>query len=246
MSFRVLHVDDDPLMRDVVELSFELDPAFMVASCASGDEALAIVAEWTPDLILCDVMMPDMDGPAVLAHLRQSKSMADIPVVFMTARSQASETARLISLGAVAVIDKPFDPQTLAETVRRHLHASKFASGSNELPGRLHAATVRSPAQPIKLAAAGYDFAERLRADAARLATFRTQLRDDAEVTDVPEGMLTCVHKLAGAAGVFNFQAVSAAASALEETIIERCAGQGAPGMVDAKLDALLASIARE
>ncbi len=246
MSFRVLHVDDDPLMRDVVELSFDLDPAFTVASCASGDEALAVAAEWTPDLILCDVMMPDMDGPAVLARLRERKGTAKIPVMFMTARAQAGETERLTSLGAAAVIAKPFDPQTLAETVRRHLHAVMFASGSNALPVRSRVATVRGSSPSGKLAAAGYDFADRLRADAASLATFRTQLKDDADVPELPDGMLTCIHKLAGAAGVFNFQAVSAAASALEETIIARCAGERTPGTVTAKLDALLESIARE
>ena len=246
MSFRVLHVDDDPLMRDVVELSFDLDPAFMVASCASGDEALAVAAEWTPDLILCDVMMPDMDGPAVLARLRARKGTAEIPVIFMTARAQESETERLTALGAAAVIAKPLDPQALAETLRRHLHAIKFAAGSNELPVRLHAETARGSQPSAKLAAAGYNFTERLRADAASLAAFRTQLKDDAEAPEVPDGMLSCVHKLAGAAGVFNFQAVSAAASALEDAIIERCAGQGAPGIVDAKLAALLACIARE
>jgi CheY-like chemotaxis protein len=74
VSYRVLHIDDDPLMRDVVEHSLNLDPAFTLASCASGDEALAVAGEWPPDLILCDVMMPEMDGPAVLARLREAQA----------------------------------------------------------------------------------------------------------------------------------------------------------------------------
>ena len=246
MSFRVLHVDDDPLMREVVELSLGLDPAFMVASCAGGDEALSVVAEWKPDLILCDVMMPGMDGPALFARLRENKDTAEIPVIFMTTRAHASKVERLMPLGTVAMIEKPFDPRTLAATVRRHAQAIKFAVGSNELPKRLAAEPVPVAAQFTKLVAAGYDFGDRLRADAAALATFRTQLIDGPEAPLVPDGMLSCVHKLAGAAGVFNFQAVSTDAAALEDAIIERCAGAGAPGLIDAKLDALLASIERE
>ena len=221
MSFRVLHVDDDPLMRDVVELSLLRDPAFTSMSCASGGEALAIAIDWMPDLILCDVLMPGMDGPATLARLRESTSTAKIPVIFMTARPQASELERLMLLGAIAVIAKPFDPKTLAETVRGHLHS-------------------------IKIASAGYDFSERLRTDAATLAIFRTELRDNSDSSLVPEGLLTCVHKLAGAAGVFEYQTVGTTASALEETIIERRAGRGTPGMVEANLDALLECIERE
>jgi two-component system OmpR family response regulator len=241
VSFRVLHVDDDPLMRDVVELSLGIDPVFTPVSCASGAEALAVAADWTPDLILCDVMMPGMDGPAVLARLREHKSSAKIPVVFMTARAPASEHDRLMMLGAIAVIAKPFDPKTLAATVRGHMHWIPSASGRDELSGPSPVETIDGPS-PF----ARYDFAERLRADAATLATFRTELRDGADAARVPEGLLTCVHKLAGAAGVFEHQMVSAAAAALEQTIIDQRAGSGAPETIAANLDALLECIARE
>jgi CheY-like chemotaxis protein/HPt (histidine-containing phosphotransfer) domain-containing protein len=238
VSFRVLYVDDDPLMRDIVELSLGLDPVFTPVSCASGAEALAFAADWTPDLILCDVMMPDMDGPAVLARLRESKSSATIPVVFMTARATPGEHDRLMMLGAIAVITKPFDPSTLAATVRGHMHWIPSASSGDELPEP-------SPAAPPP-SLAGYDFTERLRTDAVALAAFRTELRDGADTSRVPEGLLTCVHKLAGAAGVFEYQAVSVSASTLEETVIERLAGRSAPGAITANLDALLECIARE
>jgi two-component system OmpR family response regulator len=220
-SFCILHVDDDPLMRDVVELSLGLDPTFTLISCASADEALAMAAERAPDLMLCDVLMPDMDGPAMLVRLRENARTAKIPVVFMTARTQPCEIERLKSLGAAAVIAKPFDPAQLAATVRGHLHSAKLAT-------------------------AGYDFVERLRTDAAMLATFRKTLWDDPDKSVVPAGLQTCVHKLAGAAGVFNFQTVSSSASALEESIIERRAGRGTPEKVEANFDALLECIERE
>jgi len=220
-SFRILHVDDDPLMREVVELSLGLDPAFALQTCASGEELLAKVVEWAPDLILCDYMMPDMEGPTVLARLRENIATAKIPVVFMTARTETLEIEQLKSLGAIAVIAKPFDPATLANVVRSQL-------------------------QSLRLAAASYDFAERLSDDAATLIKFRQSLRNHSDISLVPDGLESCVHKLAGAAGVFDLQEVSKSASALEQAIIARRAGHGAPGAIEANLDALLESIERE
>jgi CheY-like chemotaxis protein len=215
-SYRILHVDDDPLMRDVVEISLGLEPAFILLSCASAQEALSVVADWDPDLILCDVLMPDMDGPTLLTRLRANPVTAKYPVIFMTARAEADEMKKTNTLGAVAVIAKPFDPDKLAATVRRYL-------------------------QSIKLSAAGFDFSQRLRRDAATLAAFRDRLHRDTS----PEELQSFVHKLAGAAGVFNYRTVSATASALETAIIEERAGRGAPGGIATNLDALIESIAR-
>jgi two-component system OmpR family response regulator len=152
VSFCILHIGDDPLIRDFVELSLGLDTTFTVMSCAGGDDALAIAADRSPDLILCDAMMPGMDGPTTLMRLRESASTSKIPVVFMTACTQARELEQLKSLGAAAVMTKPFDPQKLAGTVRGHL---RFA----------------------RLAALSHDFVQRLRVDAATLAMFRRRFR---------------------------------------------------------------------
>ena len=120
-ALRVLHVDDEPDIREVVEISLGLDPDFETRSCGSGREALAVSADWSPDLILLDVMMPVMDGPATLAQLRGNTRTAAIPVVFMTARAQTREIDLFRSLGAVGVIPKPFDPMTLAASVRAYM-----------------------------------------------------------------------------------------------------------------------------
>src|SRR5215470_3982846 len=104
MTYRILHVDDERDIRRLVELSLSWDPELRVRNCASGTEAVAVAAEWSPHLILCDIMMPSMDGPATLARLRENPRTADIPVVFMTARVQARELDRFKSLGAVGVI----------------------------------------------------------------------------------------------------------------------------------------------
>lgn len=115
---RVLHVEDEPDIREVVRMSLALDPDLTVKSCCGGPEALSEAAEWNPDLILMDVVMPVMDGPELLAHLRRSRRTAAIPVIFMTARAQASEVEQFIALGAAGVIAKPFNPLTLAASVR--------------------------------------------------------------------------------------------------------------------------------
>jgi CheY-like chemotaxis protein len=115
---RILFVEDDPDIQVVAAMALESLGGFAVLSCGSGDEALSRVSEFSPDLVLLDVMMPGMDGPATLQALRRLPDTAGTPVVFMTARVQAQEIARYRDLGAADVIAKPFDPMTLAETVR--------------------------------------------------------------------------------------------------------------------------------
>jgi two-component system, OmpR family, response regulator len=116
-TVRILHVDDEPDIREVVEISLSLDPKLEVRACASGAEAITAAAEWSPLLILLDVMMPGMDGPTTLTHLQKNPRTSAIPVVFMTARAQPREIEHFIGLGAQGVISKPFDPMTLAAQV---------------------------------------------------------------------------------------------------------------------------------
>jgi CheY-like chemotaxis protein len=115
---RILHVDDEPDIREVAKLSLEDVGGFTVEVCSSGAEAIERAAAVPPDLILLDVMMPGMDGPATLKALRDNAQTVAIPVVFMTAKVQAREIETLKGLGAVGVIAKPFDPLQLAEQVR--------------------------------------------------------------------------------------------------------------------------------
>jgi two-component system OmpR family response regulator len=218
MSLRILHIDDDADMRDIVGLSLALDPALTVTSCANGREALAIAAEEAPDLVLCDVMMPGMDGPTVLAHLRESSMTAKTALIFMTAVTAPHEVKRLTALGAAAVIAKPFDPMTLADMVRSKVYAMQMDA-------------VRS------------SFATRMRSDATLLTKYRKILQDDPGAIVLPDGLESCVHKLSGAAGVFNLETVSRAASTVETAIAERRAGRATLGTIKDDLDALLECI---
>ena len=115
---RILFVEDDPDIQTVARMALEAVGGFTVLACSHGAEALDKISGFSPDLILLDVMMPGMDGPATLEALRRLPEAAHVPVVFMTAKVQAQEVARYRELGAVDVIAKPFDPMALSETVR--------------------------------------------------------------------------------------------------------------------------------
>ncbi len=115
----VLYVEDDPDIQMVAQMALEIVGGLTLRSCSSGQEAIAAAPAFQPDLILLDVMMPGMDGPATLAELRKLPATAHTPVVFMTAKVQAAEVAYYKTLGALGVIAKPFDPMQLAQQVRQ-------------------------------------------------------------------------------------------------------------------------------
>ena len=114
---RILHVDDEPDIQAVTALALEVLGGFTVESCGSGAEALERAESFRPDLIILDVMMPGMDGPATLQELRQRPSLAEVPVIFMTAKVQTQEVEHYLGLGASGVITKPFDPESLSGEV---------------------------------------------------------------------------------------------------------------------------------
>jgi len=116
---RILLVEDDPDIQVVVSLTLSRIGGFTVEVCSSAAEALDVAQAFDPDLILLDVMMPEMDGPSALEALRRIPKTAATPVVFMTAKIQPQEITRYRALGSVGVIPKPFDPATLADTVRK-------------------------------------------------------------------------------------------------------------------------------
>ncbi len=117
MPIDLIYVDDEPDIRTIVAFALEDEPDLVVRLAASGAEALRMVGERRPDLVLLDVMMPQMDGPATLAALRRVAGDG-LPVAFVTAKAQPREVAALAALGARAVLTKPFDPLALADQVR--------------------------------------------------------------------------------------------------------------------------------
>jgi two-component system, OmpR family, response regulator len=116
---RILYVEDDADIREVASMALEVVGGFEVRPCSSGAEALGCVAQFAPQLIVLDVMMPEMDGPATLKALQANPGTARIPVIFMTAKVQPSEIAEFLELGAKDVVAKPFDPMTLSDLLRQ-------------------------------------------------------------------------------------------------------------------------------
>ncbi len=116
---RILHVEDDADIQAIARLALEGVGGFEMETCGTGEEALHLARTFRPDLILLDVMMPDMDGVTTLRRLREDPQTEAIPVVFMTAKIQQEEVARLRTEGALDVLVKPFDPMTLAHTLRQ-------------------------------------------------------------------------------------------------------------------------------
>lgn len=115
---RVMCVEDDPDIRTILEFSLVDVGQYEAHICASGQEALAAVADFRPQLVLLDVMMPDMTGPQTLAALRELPQMAGVPTVFLTAKAMPDELERLLEHGATGVIVKPFDPMHLPQNIR--------------------------------------------------------------------------------------------------------------------------------
>ncbi len=115
---KLLHVEDDPDIREIAKMALEMSGEFEVVQCISGEDALATVPGFMPDVILLDMMMPGMTGRQTLEKLREIDGLKTTPAIFMTARAQHAEIEELLSIGAVDVISKPFDPMSLADSIK--------------------------------------------------------------------------------------------------------------------------------
>ncbi|MEO5838352.1 MAG: response regulator [Acidimicrobiales bacterium] len=112
-----LIVDDDADIREVARLSLETVAGWDVSVAECGSDAIEQARTLVPDVILLDVMMPGIDGLATLRTLSEDPATRAIPVIFLTAKTQATERRRLEDAGACGLIPKPFDPMTLATAV---------------------------------------------------------------------------------------------------------------------------------
>ncbi len=121
---RVLLVDDDIHIREIAALALEEIGSMDVVTCAGGEEAVETVGRWRPDVIVLDLMMPQMDGRETLAALQRRLGSECPPVVFLTAKGRPEKEEALKELGATGVLGKPFDPLTLAEALRAAVETS--------------------------------------------------------------------------------------------------------------------------
>ena len=119
----VLVVDDDPVIVKLLQVNFEMD-GYHVLTAADGVEGLARARDGNPDLIVCDVMMPKMNGLEVAAALKADLSTKDIPLVLLSAKAQTSDVQAGKEV-ADDYITKPFDPLELLERVSTLIAASR-------------------------------------------------------------------------------------------------------------------------
>lgn len=117
MPMKALYIDDDEDIGTIAVMCLKLNDAFDARHASSGADGLDIAADWRPDIILLDVMMPVLDGPSTHRKLKDNPVTADIPVIFVTAKTQRNELEELSGLGALGTIAKPFEPLTLAEDI---------------------------------------------------------------------------------------------------------------------------------
>lgn len=124
MSHHVLIVDDDPVLLEVLATVLDLEE-FSVTTALDGEQALASVATTSPDMVVCDVAMPVLDGLEVCRRLKAAPATAMIPVVLLTARDAPSDREAGIAAGCDAYLTKPFSPLYLIDLIRDLLPATQ-------------------------------------------------------------------------------------------------------------------------
>lgn len=117
MTHRVLVVDDEEDILEIARLSLERLAGWSVVTASSGPDALQMARTESVEAVLLDVMMPGTDGPATVALLKADEATRHIPIVLLTAKAQSSDRQELNKLDIAGILQKPFDPVSLAEEV---------------------------------------------------------------------------------------------------------------------------------
>ncbi|MDJ0619833.1 MAG: response regulator [Calothrix sp. MO_192.B10] len=118
---RILVVDNEEYIQEVAKICLETVAGWEVLTASSGKEGISKAADFHPDAILLDVMMPDMDGPTTFEHLQANPDTKAIPVILLTAKIQATDRRRYAQMGLKSAIAKPFNPLELAAQVANAL-----------------------------------------------------------------------------------------------------------------------------
>ncbi len=133
---KILLVDDQPSFREQAAFFLEME-GFEVKTACNGVDGLEILNDFTPDLILADLMMPRMNGFDFYRNLRRRECLMDVPVIFVTARDRPLDTAEGLSLTEDDFVAKPFDPDSLLTTIHNKLGSSGFDhQEDSSLPGQ--------------------------------------------------------------------------------------------------------------
>jgi DNA-binding response OmpR family regulator len=117
---RILIVEDDASLRRLLEMRLTLD-GYAARTAEDGLEALSVLEEWTPDVVVADVMMPRLSGLSLCRAIRDQPSLVSLPVILLTARNFDDEIEAVMSLGGVTFMSKPFDAEALNSALRAAL-----------------------------------------------------------------------------------------------------------------------------
>ncbi|MBI2842706.1 MAG: response regulator [Armatimonadetes bacterium] len=116
---KILIIEDEPEIRLILEMCLQHSGCFDTILACDGLEGIEMAREEAPDLILIDAVMPRLDGYATCRILKQDTELKDIPVIFLTAKTDRREIKRAIRAGACGYLPKPFDPLQLANQIDR-------------------------------------------------------------------------------------------------------------------------------
>jgi two-component system, OmpR family, alkaline phosphatase synthesis response regulator PhoP len=117
---RILIVEDDASLRRLLEMRLTLD-GYATRTAEDGVDALALLDEWTPDVVVADVMMPRLSGLSLCRAIRKDPRLTAIPVILLTARNFDDEIEAVVKLGGVTFMNKPFDAEALNAALRAAL-----------------------------------------------------------------------------------------------------------------------------
>lgn len=117
MNKRILIIDDEPDIREATQVCLEIAKGWEVLTAGSSAEGIEKAAAEQPDVVLLDVMMPDMDGLAAFQQMQNNPETRHIPVILLTAKAQPADRRRYLQLEVAAIITKPYDPMTLADQI---------------------------------------------------------------------------------------------------------------------------------
>jgi two-component system, OmpR family, response regulator len=201
----VLYVDDDPDICTVVEATLCTIGDLKVRTANSGEVAIDLACEQRPDLILMDVMMPGLDGPSTLNLMRCCAAIADVPVIFLTAKVMPTEISQLLTLGAIGVLSKPFDPSRLCgDMLALWQRTGGAARGA---PISLDVA--------VEVSSLTGGFLERAQRDVERLRQLLGRLW--AGEKSALRELERLAHSIHGSAAMFGFPAMSETGGAIED-----------------------------
>lgn len=208
---RILYVEDEPDIRTITTIALQNVGKFNIKAFSNGEEALEHVLEFSPELVLLDVMMPGMDGLSIFHALHSTPSTSKIPVVFMTAKIMAEEMSNYRKIGTAGIISKPFDPMALHERITGIWEGYQTQLRFNE-------------DKPERLTESYASRLESLSLEIPRLVTLMVNSVDPQLIMDK---IYELAHSYAGSGGVFGFPAISEAADKVEAAALVWKQSQG-------------------